>query len=305
MCDDPTTRLSTTDDAIKSFFPGQKILLKSLDGREVNFTICKLSTPVTKSIVVLAEPDGAENAEQVVIKIFDPRYLDERIAQKPSHPSYPWNFGNEEVAAMARPENLKLSDDELQDILYSVEIEDLSGDSEALATHYSFWEEQFYRLMIASYDSEIAAYEHLNDLQGSAIPRLILSGEFLPPDERAIQPPALVLEYIPSLSLRDVSPAAITPDLCAQVVSVIESFPLHDVIHNDITLTNIHFTPPEQPVRVVLIDFGCAFIRSEDTDDEHWKDLGESDVWWAKQLLEDKRNGKFEDDAARARCTRW
>lgn len=215
-------RLSTTDDALKLFFPGQRISLKPLDRPQVSFTVCKLSTPVTKSTVLFVTPDGdSENREQVVIKIYDPRFLDERVSEIPSHPSYPWNFANEQAAVLARPQNSKLSDGELVDIIYSDEPQDLSG--EDLATHYLFWEERFHRLTMDCYDSELIAYERLMDLQGSAIPRLIMAGQFLPPDERAIQPPALVLEYIPSVNLRDVSSAAITPAICAQLVSAIES----------------------------------------------------------------------------------
>ena len=93
---------------------------------------------------------------------------------------------------------------------------------------------------------------------------LIMAGQFLPPDERAIQPPALVPEYIPSINLYDVPSAAITPAMCAQLVSAIESVPSYGVIHNDITSTNIHSTPLEQPVRVVVIDFECSLIREDD-----------------------------------------
>ncbi|KAI9455726.1 hypothetical protein HD554DRAFT_2178381 [Boletus coccyginus] len=259
MCDEPISRLpSTTDDALKLF------------------------SRVTKSIVVLAKPDVGDT-EQVVIKIYDLRYLDERIAEVPSRPSYPWGFANEQAAAMARAQNSKLSDEELVDRIYSDSPEDLS--SEDLLIHHLFWEERFRRLLMESYHSELSAYERLKDLQGSAIPCLIMAGEFLPPDERAIQPSALVLEYIPSVSLHDVPLTAITPAIRKQLISAIESFPSHGVIHNDITLSNIHFTPPEHPERAFVIDFGCAMIRRKDHDEEYWTVLGASDVRWARRLL--------------------
>ncbi|KAG6380690.1 hypothetical protein JVT61DRAFT_5067 [Boletus reticuloceps] len=93
--------------------------------------------------------------------------------------------------------------------MYSHRPEDLIG--EDLATHNLFWEEHYYRIMVEDYESELTAYERLKDLQGSAIPRLIMAGQFLPSDERAIRPPALVLEYVPSVSLYDVPFDAITP----------------------------------------------------------------------------------------------
>ncbi|KAF8547137.1 hypothetical protein OG21DRAFT_1377137, partial [Imleria badia] len=237
------------------------------DGPEVSFTVCKLSTPVTKSIVVLANPDVGD-PKQVVIKIFDPRYLNDRIPEISSDRPYPWNFANEQAAAMGRPQNSKLSDDELCRMMCSDSPDDLS--EEELATHNLLSEEDFYRFMMKSYDSELTAYERLKDFQGSVIPHLIMAGQFIPPDERAIQPPALVLEYVPSVNLGDVSLDAITPAIRAQLLSAIEIFPLHGVVHNDLTLNNIHFTPPEQPVRGVLFDFGSAIIRREDHTEEEW-----------------------------------
>ncbi|KAF8548804.1 hypothetical protein OG21DRAFT_1448700 [Imleria badia] len=286
MYDKPTSRVPTTVDALDQFFPGRQISLKPLDDRpEVSFTICKLSTPVTQSIVLLAKPDepDAGDPKQVVIKIFDPRFLHARIPKIPSHRAHPWNFANEQAAAMARPQNLDLSYKELDDMKYSDNPDDLSG--EELATHCLLWEEHFYRLVMESYDSELAAYDRLKEFQGSVIPRFIMAGKFIPPDERAIQPPALVLEYVPSVNLRDVSFDAITPAICAQLLSAVESFPLHGVIHCDLTLNNIHLSPPEQPVRGVVFDFGFAMIRSEDDEEEEWMMLGNSDVEWVRMLL--------------------
>ncbi|KAG6376917.1 hypothetical protein JVT61DRAFT_948 [Boletus reticuloceps] len=127
-----------------------------------------------------------------------------------------------------------------------------------------------------AYESERTAYERLKDLQGSAIPRLIMTGEFLPPDERAIRLPALVLEYVPSVCLYDVPFDAIPPAMRAQVLSAIESFTLHGVLHNDLTLTNIRFTPPE------------SLIRREQDDEEEWTSLGASAVRLARKLLVDE-----------------
>ena len=95
----------------------------------------------------------------------------------------------------------------------------------------------------------------------------------------------LVLEYIPSVNLYDIASAAITPAICTQLLSAIESFPSYGVIHNDITSTDIHFTPPEQPVRGIVIDFGCSMIR-EDEEEDYWMMLGALDVRRTRRLLE-------------------
>ena len=232
--------------------------MKPLDRPEISLTVCKLSTPVTKSVVVLAKPD-AEELEQVVIKIYDPRYLDDRLPRIPSLPSHPWDLTNERAAAMARSQNSTLSYEELVGKIYSAEPdddsdepdgvsdepEDVSGEGPDTHDFLMLLEKKYYRLMMDCYNTELTAYERLRDLQGSVIPSLIMAGQFLPPGERAIRPPALVLEYIPSVSLLEVPFDAITPTIRAQLLSDIESFPSYGVVHNNITLTNIRFTPPE------------------------------------------------------------
>ena len=120
---------------------------------------------------------------------------------------------------MACPKSSQLSEEELDDKIYSGSPEDLSG--EDLATHYCLWEERFYRLLRESYDLKLKVYEHLKE---SVIPHLIMAAQFLPPDERSIQLPALVLEYIPSVTLYDDPSAVITLALTTQLVSAIESF---------------------------------------------------------------------------------
>lgn len=72
--------------------------------------------------------------EQVGIKLYDPCYLEEKIAEISSHPSYSWNFANEQAVAKARSQNSELSDEKLEDIIHSNMPQGLSG--EDLATHY-------------------------------------------------------------------------------------------------------------------------------------------------------------------------
>ncbi|KAF8418235.1 hypothetical protein L210DRAFT_3534907 [Boletus edulis BED1] len=107
-----------------------------------------------------------------------------------------------------------MSTDELARILFERLQEDTSEDEDEPEEDEEFLvlkEEYYYRYIMESHETEIRAYERLKDLQGSAIPRLILAGQFLPPDERAIQPPALLFEYIPSISLLDITPRHLLP----------------------------------------------------------------------------------------------
>lgn len=97
--------------------------------------------------------------------------------------------------------------------MYSKSPDDLGGE---LATCHVLWEEHFYRLLMGSRDPELTTYERLKDLQRFAIigPCLIIASQFIPPDERAIQFSALFLEYVPFVSLHDVSLDVITPAVC-------------------------------------------------------------------------------------------
>ncbi|KAI0742399.1 hypothetical protein C8Q80DRAFT_905220 [Daedaleopsis nitida] len=244
------------------FTPGQKVSLAA-GARVHTFTIDRPFLPFTKSVVLLARCEELA-PHPVVVKIFDPRYLDERFSVVESQPSRPWTLAAERAAA-ALPAEAFNEDDLWED-------EPDPADADGLAKRAALWEEHYRRLSTECFASEHSAYERLPDLQGTAIPRLLLTGEVVPPDERAIRPPAVVLEYIPdAVSLNDVSPDALDVEMCATLVRAIDSFSAHGVFHGDINVHNILFTPKEKPVRAVCIDFGCAGIRAEGEDEETWQ----------------------------------
>ncbi len=134
----------------------------------------------------------------------------------------------------------------------------------------AMWEEDFRRLY-RHFESERDAYAHLLPLQGTAIPRLFLVGTWLPPDERAYQLPALVMEYIPdAVTLGDLAGDVLDPQMCAALVRTIESFPKYGVYHGDLNEFNVLFTPRERPQRAVVIGFGCSVTRKESDSEESW-----------------------------------
>ncbi|KAI0719994.1 hypothetical protein C8T65DRAFT_634530 [Cerioporus squamosus] len=224
------------------FSAGQNISL-STSGRTLTFSIDRPFTPFTKSVVLLAKSTDL-GPKPVVIKIYDPRFLDER------------------AAATLPPGAFD------EDKLWEDEPDGPDGQAERAA----LWEERFRRLSAECYASERSAYEHLRVHQGSAIPRLLLTGVLLPPDERAIQPSAIVLEYIPdAISLRDVPGDVLDVKMCVALLRAVDSFSAHGVFHGDINQNNILFTPKTRPVRAVVIDFGCAGIRADDEDEDTWR----------------------------------
>ena len=148
------------------FAPGRVLTLDINDGRRLDFTVDRLFTPVTKSVVVVARCDEL-SPSPVVLKIYDPRYNNERNGYESKFgwrkPSHPWSLAAERAApttfdpkAIHRPEPAA---------------DDLAGQFERAA----IWEAHLRHLMEESFWSryERAAYDNLRDLQGGAIPRLL------------------------------------------------------------------------------------------------------------------------------------
>ncbi|KAH9886207.1 hypothetical protein C8Q73DRAFT_283192 [Cubamyces lactineus] len=249
------------------FAPGERIVLTAADGRTLTFTIDRPFAPFTKSVVLLAHcPELAPDSEAVVIKIYDPRFLDDRISPVVSQPSRPWTLSAEKAAA-ALPQD---AFDEAQ--LWEDEPED--SDVAGRAARAALWEEHYRRLSFGCFEAETGAYDHLQALQGGAVPRLLFAGAWQPPDERGIKPPAVVLEYIAdAVSLRDVEGDVLRlqPDVCTALVRAVDSFAAHGVFHGDLHQENVLFTLRARPVRAVIIDFGCAGVRAEGEDEESWQ----------------------------------
>ncbi|KAM5545649.1 hypothetical protein V8D89_000687 [Ganoderma adspersum] len=225
------------------FFPGQTVILQTPE-RTLTFTIDRPLAPFTKAVVLVARsPDLSP--DPVVVKIYDPRFLDERLV----------NFRTRLPVRGAS----KRSDE--------------PEDPEGRAALAALWEKYFRILSTGCFKAECEVYDRLRTLQSSAIPRLLATGIVLPPDERAIQPPAIVMEYIPdAISLCDVPVDLVTPELCASLLRTVDSFAGLGAVHADVNWNNILFTPSERPTRVVVIDFGLGIARQENEDDEAWEE---------------------------------
>ena len=240
------------------FFPGQTVTLQTLE-HTLTLTIDRPFAPFTKAVVLLARCPEL-GPDPVVVKIYDPRFLDERLQDTPHCPARPWSLELERAADAIWDEPFH------RRYLYE-EPEDAKPESESAIP--AQWEKHFRLLSTNSFKAECEVYHHLRPLQGAAIPRLLATGVVLPPDERAIQPQAIVIEYIPdAVSLCDVPVDLVTPELCATLLHVVDSFGSHGVVHTDMNCNNVLFTPSDRPTRVVVIDFGCGGIRTEDQDVE-------------------------------------
>ncbi|KAI1783132.1 hypothetical protein LXA43DRAFT_956618 [Ganoderma leucocontextum] len=153
------------------------------------------------------------------------------------------------------------------------------------------------------FHAELATYERLRALQGSKIPRLygVVEYEVVIPDAcsdgSAVTEtvPGLLLEYIPSLTLRELIatwtardpplPNGTLATLCEEVVKVVDRVSDFDVLNKDVRMDNFLIRQPflassshggEDPAvvddAVVLIDLGQCRLRGKDESEEEWEE---------------------------------
>ena len=243
------------------------LVLRVADGTSLSLRIIKPFLPFTKSQVFLIRPESAGRGlpSELILKVFDPRYLDDRIPPPNSGlPSRLWTLEAETTAADYRQEIAegKRSDDFTVGLLY--------GDEEA---EPYLWEDHFYRLLKESWESEVDALSRLTSLQGTVIPKFYGSGNVVPPENtRGIEPFAVLMEYIHGTPLVDIEVGKVNlpPAIFLPLLDAVKRFGDLGVFHSDINDRNVLVSPSEAPMRAVLIDFGCAGVRRDGDSEEKW-----------------------------------
>ena len=141
------------------------------------------------------------------------------------------------------------------------------------------WEEFFYRTTEDAFNSELAAYSPLQDLQGVATP-------------------------MPRLST--INPSSVPRSLARSLIMIttVCSFPSYGIIHCDLHTDNILFS--QQPSRVVVIDFGQSILRENESDSE-WESAVETEgnEVLVKLLLHKAGIRYLPIPSARITGTRW
>ena len=157
-------------------FPvGSHIAMRLTDGTPLSLQIIKPFLPFTKSLVYFVRPETPSNGlpPEIILKIFDPRYVDERNPSS-KHGLHPrlWTLEAETAAAQYRQEIAegKRPDDLTVHVLYR----------DGKAKPY-LWEEHCYRYFMVSWENEVDALRRLISLQGTIIPKFYGSGNVLPP----------------------------------------------------------------------------------------------------------------------------
>ena len=103
------------------FAPGQTVTLQThTPERTLTFTIDRPFAPFSKAVVLLARCPEL-GPDPVVVKIYDPRFLDERLVDFRTRPARPWSLEAESAVDA-------IWDDPFDEVhLYKDEPEDAAG----------------------------------------------------------------------------------------------------------------------------------------------------------------------------------
>lgn len=251
-----------SDSSADEFFAVGRILSLSLTVEqaiiECKATILKPFVPFTKSQVLLVklQPPISGIPSNVILKIYGPRFINDRD-RLASIPDRPWSLSLE-IAAAERREAIACNErlDDYDELL---------------------WEEYFCRTIEERFNSELAAYSRLRDLQGDGIPRHYASGNLAVDPLRPISPHVLVFEYIPGESFSStISPSSFSRSMARSLITTVRSFASHGVNHCDLNPDNILISS-QQPSWVVVIDFGESLLRGDKVSDSGWGSTVESE----------------------------
>ena len=271
------------------YHPGSLLDVEIADGSGIRqYEVVRPITPFgTAQCLIVRErtPDHAVSDEVIILKVYDPRFMDDRVELKKD-----WDPESE---------------------AHAVEVRKAHPPPEPLTLHYvggmrnrnPSLDVENYLFLEASchYFNEVRAYNQLRPLQGKGIPRFLGHGTLSSttvqkdPAPRHIQLKILLLEYIPnSVTLEDADVSILRPDLIRSLLDIVKTLQLYDVIHPNPHADNLLFAPD----RALVIDFGRAIFREERNSDEEW--ASEARAWddhnGAKTYLQRKLGTKSIDD---------
>jgi serine/threonine protein kinase len=255
-----------------------------------------------------------------VLKLYDRRYLDERMASG----NDPWDHQKEANAetvgkkirpylldpkSIIRSAGLPSHGGNNREVIVSevMDFDEDDYDDELKALHPAattaeaieqWLNEMDYRYHLTScFKTECRAYRQLRPLQGISVPRFYGATLF---DETSQLAPGIhtdvlgiLLEYIDGITLKDIlSPSTPTTripyihvgEIAVECLKKVTSF---GVLHHDVRLANFMV---HNDGRVYLLDFGFASFRGQDVCDEEWERgaAEQGHVLSLKMLLDEK-----------------
>ena len=255
--------------------PGS-ILSLQLTTHITSATVMDLFTPFTMSQVLLVR---LHEGPFRIVKVYDPRFFNYRQASK-NWPAHPWSYELEVKAISQTTPDPNFDSNSTPD------------DDDSVG-----WEIWFYQQMEHGFRNEVEVYKRLHSLQGHKIPHCYGSGVLILPN-RAFFPHIVLLQFIPdAVNLRHIT---VKPNqsLITSLIETASSFGALGVTHNDLNPGNILFTPHTAPTHAFIIDFGHAYVREEESDEE-WDEIVKENrdvgtisrvlaVWLAKISSESK-----------------
>ncbi|GJE96773.1 hypothetical protein PsYK624_129790 [Phanerochaete sordida] len=238
------------------------IVLDGADGT-LHVVIDHPVLPFTSSQVIVARlvsksphtPCKLALGSNVILKIFDPRFLKRR---GPDDDEQPWSYE-------AELEGFKRHKGQLTRWCRTQHPDILGMDK---------WEEFYFLRMSSDHAAEVEAYRRLRPLQGRGVPVFYGSGTLdlthtAPP--RAFSPRLILLEQITdAVDLADIDPLLLHAPLVEALLETVGALGPLGVAHGDLNFTNYLFTPARSPRRAVLIDFADSVCRAPGASDEEW-----------------------------------
>ncbi|KIM59652.1 hypothetical protein SCLCIDRAFT_27190 [Scleroderma citrinum Foug A] len=236
-------------------FPTDSTLSLLLDGEKTSttFRVIRSFTPFTKGQVYLVEYSHSEFPAKLILKVYDPRFLDDRRLK----PHESWTLAMESLVVQ-KWEQGQISDD--------FNICDLDDDVELEPWH---WEAALLFVGENVQNGGCGIQEVASDA-GPVYSQVLWVWKIAahPAQSRATQPRAILIEYIPGVTLHDVDSTVVRPKLYRSLMGAVTRFDSLGVNHYDINANNIMLAPPKAPKRMVVIDFGFAGVRREGMTDE-------------------------------------
>lgn len=268
------------------YSPGSVIRLKSVQNNvPIEATVWHAYIPFTMSPVLrvslapdcLAALSGTDAPAEMILKLYDRRYLiNVREEYGDTNPTeYTWykQAAYAEYLLALQNEQKKPIDFGNMEMMMEADLSD--GEFEGYMAH---WAKKLY-------ETELQTYEDLHLLQGKRIPRLYSAVLYTHPHSIPDPVPGLLLEYIPSLSLRQFiqydppwSPSLVRR-VCNDAVKLVDEVSDHEVLNEDVrvdnvlvrlsALSNVEDMSPAC-VACVLIDLSHCRKRRSDEGEEEW-----------------------------------
>ncbi|KAJ8123084.1 hypothetical protein ONZ43_g878 [Nemania bipapillata] len=285
--EDSTAVNNTKDETPFPYTVGQVLELQTPEGGRLSATITKLYS-MTMSPVLAVRLDGWNGPQEVVLKLYDRRFGDQRRTWMSDGPPVPHTTRAEEAWQKYIREDLvepliKEIIEEENDFSPSyIPFGDDSDDEEEEQDNRPEWEKlgemegTWYYAVRKGYTREVLAYKELQHLQGYCIPKLFSTVFFDMPSAQSdlpavyFQVPGILIEKLDGFMLMDIVEKMPKESLSVWQKVVQDAADLAaevnrlGVLHRDCFPRNVIVSPSGQgEVQLYLVDFARANFKRD------------------------------------------